>query len=67
MLCGRCWQLDHFDYGHIKEEIKGSGTHSLSNVMTLRFDLHDMFDELDLCFEAVDGKVIIGVPIWFAC
>ena len=59
--------LDHFGYSHIKEEIKGSGTHSLSNVMTLRYDLHDMFYELDLWFEAVDGKVIIGVPIWLAC
>ena len=49
--------LNRFGYHNIQEELKGSATHSLGNILTLDTFCHTMFDDLDLCLEAVPGQV----------
>ena len=49
--------LDRFGYGNVHEELEGSATHGLGNILTLQSDVHAMFDNLNLWFEAVPGKV----------
>ena len=42
-----------FGYEELPERLKGAGIHSIDNVMTLSFDAHDLFDALELWFEAI--------------
>lgn len=39
-------------FGYDINAFHGSGIHSLRNVMTLEFNVHEAFDRLDLWFEA---------------
>ena len=41
----------------IRKELEGAATHRLSNILTLRFDVHDMMDNLDLWLEPVPHEV----------
>jgi hypothetical protein len=41
--------LKHFGYNI--ENLNGPEVHSLCNVMTMQYDVHDMFDRLHLWFE----------------
>ncbi|KAG6842892.1 hypothetical protein H0H93_003030, partial [Arthromyces matolae] len=37
-------------------ELNGDGIHRIQNVLSLQHDIHDLFDTLDLWFEATDTK-----------
>ena len=38
--------LDRFGYGNVHEELQGSATYGLGNILTLQSDVHAMFDNL---------------------
>jgi len=48
--------LKCFGYEDLPGRLKGAGVHSLDNIMTLQLDIHSWFDQLQVWFEAVDGK-----------
>lgn len=49
--------LEAFGYAEIRKELEGHRSHRLDNVLTLEKPKHDLMDDLDLWFVAVDGQV----------
>lgn len=48
--------LDRLGYATIREELSKSKIHRLENIMTLTSNVHYLLDDLELWFEAVEGK-----------
>jgi len=56
-----------FGYEDLPGKLSGAGIHSLDNIMTLDANIHSLFDELHLWFEAVVSGLQFSVLTLNVC
>lgn len=53
--------MSQFGYPQIRQQLEGDQIHRLENVMTLHPEIHVLFEEMKLCFKAVENQVMFNV------